>query len=110
MDPDFSPIRRFERFSVELTVVCLSDTPRLPDRAFNLSAGGARIESTTPLPAGTRHRFCFIVPDARQRGAVIDVSGVVAWADHHAMGIKFEGHVGGIDDYVKRLERSTHSI
>ena len=110
MDAEFSPPRRFERFPVELTVVCVTQERRLADRAVNLSKGGARIETNTPLAKGTRHRFLFIVPDPKLRDTVIDVPATVAWSDGKMMGLCFERNCGGIDDYVHRLERHARSI
>lgn len=94
---------------MQLSVTCATEARRLADRVVNLSAGGARIATPTPLATGSKHRFFFIVPDAKAREAIIDVVATVAWSTLDAMGLAFDQHVGGIDDYVGRLERSAHS-
>src|SRR5262245_35708615 len=106
----FSPARRHERFSVVLSVVCVSGERRLADQVVNLSTGGACVKTPTPLPLGSRHHFAITVPDAKLRASVVDVEARVAWADEHTMGLAFEQHVHGIDDYLRRLERASHSF
>jgi hypothetical protein len=109
-EQDFSPARRHARHAVELSVVCGSNTGRLADRVVNVSSGGACIQTPTPLPRGSLHPFVFTVPDARFRDATVMVNGRVTWSQEHAMGIRFEGASAGIEDYVKRLERSMQSF
>ena len=106
----FSPARRFERHSVELSVVCGRDAQRLADRVVNLSSGGACVQTPAPLQPGTQHEFFFTVPDARFRDTVVAIPATVAWTRDNAMGLRFVGRSGGIDDYLHRLERSTHSF
>jgi hypothetical protein len=106
----FSPARRFERHSVELSVVCGSDAQRLADRVINLSSGGACVQTPVPLQPGTQHEFFFTVPDARFRDTTISIPATIAWTRPNAMGLRFEGRSGGIDDYLRRLERSTNSF
>ncbi|MBK7865010.1 MAG: PilZ domain-containing protein [Archangiaceae bacterium] len=106
----FSPVRRHERFSVGLSVLCRTSERGLADQVVNLSAGGACVKTPTPLPAGSRHRFSFTVPDAKLRASIIDVDAVVAWSCADSMGLKFARYCGGIDDYLKRLERASNSL
>src|SRR5258708_29601717 len=104
----FSPARRFERHAVGLSVVCGSDAQRLADRVVNISSGGACVQTPTPLAPGTQHDFFFTVPDARYRDTVVAIPATVAWTQRNAMGLPFEGRSGGIDDYRRRPQRSTH--
>ena len=106
----FSPARRHERFSVELSIICKSKESPLADQVVNLSAGGARINTPAPLPPGTRHHFAITVPDVKLRANVVDVEATVAWAKGHAMGLSFTRHSDGIEDYLRRLERASHSL
>lgn len=110
MSGAFSPARRFERFSVVLSVVCRSTDRTLADQVVNLSAGGARVQTRTPLEPGTTHRFAITVPDVKLRASVVEVEATVAWARGDAMGLSFTGHHDGLDDYLRRLERASHSI
>jgi hypothetical protein len=110
MSEAFSPARRFERFSVVLSVTCRTADRGLADQVVNLSTGGARVKTPSPLPAGTKHQFAITVPDAKLRAQVVDVEATIAWTSPDAMGLKFTAHSHGIDDYLKRLERATHSI
>src|SRR5689334_19455359 len=105
-----SPSRRFERHAVELSVVCGSDEHRLADRVINISSGGACVQTPAPLPEGSVHEFFFTVPDARFRDTVVAIPATVAWTQRNAMGLRFEGRSGGMDDYLRRLERSTRSF
>jgi hypothetical protein len=95
---------------VELSVVCGSDAHRLADRVINISSGGACVQTPAPLPPGTQHEFYFTVPDARFRDTVVAIPATIAWTRENEMGLRFEGRSGGIDDYLHRLERSTHSF
>ena len=110
MSDVFSPSRRHERFSVVLSVVCRSGDRTLADQVVNLSHGGACVKTPTPLAPGSKHRFAITVPDAKLRAAVVDVEATVAWAADDAMGIHFASPSGGIEDYLRRLERAAHSI
>ncbi len=105
----FSPTRRFERYSVDLSATCLSGQ-RLADRVVDLSSGGARVVTPLPLPAGTSHTFCITVHDARARNRVFEVAATVAWSLEDTMGLKFETPCDGVDDYLRRLERASRSI
>ena len=60
-----SPARRFERFPVQLSVVCGTDDRRLADRVVNVSCAGACIQTPAPLPVNTEEHFYFTVPDAQ---------------------------------------------
>ena len=106
----YSPARRYERFSVVLSVVCRSTERTLADQVVNLSAGGACVKTPTPLEPGSRHRFAITVPDAKLRASVVDVEATVAWAREGTMGLQFARTCDGIEDYLRRLERATHSI
>jgi hypothetical protein len=106
----FTPARRYERFSVVLSVVCRTMDRGLADQVVNLSMGGACVKTPTPLPPGTRHRFAITVPDAKLRASVVDVEAIVAWAAPDSMGLRFAQKSYGLDDYLKRLERATNSI
>ena len=99
----FCPPRRYPRFPVELTVVCIVDRRRRADRVTNLSEEGACIETPTPLGEGTHTHFYFIVPDADSRGVLVDVSATVAWTRGRSMGLHFDRHFAVIGDYVSRL-------
>lgn len=110
MSEAFSPVRRYERYSVVLSVVCKAGDRSLADQVVNLSLGGARVNTPAPLPRGTRARFAITVPDAKLRATVVEVEACVAWVDEHAMGLQFERPCDGITDYLRRLERATHSI
>ncbi len=110
MSEQFSPARRHERFSVVLSVVCKDGERSLADQVVNLSAGGARVQTRTPLPPGTKHHFAITVPDVKLRASVVDVEATVAWVQGDAMGLQFTKHNDGIDDYLRRLERASHSI
>jgi hypothetical protein len=110
MAPEYSPTRRFDRHSVELSVVCGNDSSRLADRVVNISSGGACVQTPAPLPPGTLHQFFFTVPDARYRDTVVAIPATIAWTRQNEMGLRFEARCGGIDDYVRRLERSTESF
>jgi hypothetical protein len=105
----FSPARRYERYSVVLSVVCRSTERTLADQVVNLSHGGACVRTPAPLPPGTKHHFAITVPDAKLRASVVDVEATVAWAAADSMGLNFAAHCDGIDDYLKRLERAAHS-
>jgi hypothetical protein len=106
----YSPARRFERHAVELSVVCGDDAHRLADRVVNLSSGGACVQTPAPLPPGSLHTFFFTVPDARYRDSVVSIPATIAWTGRNAMGLRFESRSGGIDDYLKRLERAFRSF
>ena len=109
MSDVFSPARRHERFSVALSVVCRSSERVLADQVVNLSAGGARVQTRAPLERGSRHRFAITVPDVKLRACVVDVEATVAWASADGMGLQFTKLHDGIDDYLRRLERASHS-
>jgi hypothetical protein len=110
MNEGFSPARRHERFSVVLSVVCRTTERGIADQVVNLSAGGARVKTPAPLPPGTKAQFAITVPDAKLRAQVVDVEATVAWVADDAMGLQFTAHSHGIDDYLRRLERASHSI
>lgn len=99
----YTPTRRFPRFPVELTVVCIVDQRRRADRVTNLSKEGARIETPAPLQAGLHSHFYFIIPDADSRGVLVDVSATVAWTRGVSMGLHFDRHFPVIAEYVSRL-------
>jgi hypothetical protein len=107
---NFSPVRRHERYSVVLSVICRSGERSLADQVVNLSYGGACVKTRTPLPPGTKHNFAITVPDAKLRASVVDVEAVVAWSQDDSMGLRFAKQCDGIETYLKRLERSAHSI
>ena len=112
MTNGFSPIRRFQRFSVNLSVVCVSGERTIADEIVNLSLGGACVKTHTPLKPGSKHHFVITVPDHKLRASAVDVEAVVAWSssDEHRMGLQFEQHSDGIDDYLRRLERVSNSL
>jgi hypothetical protein len=95
---------------VVLSVTCKSQGRSLADQVVNLSAGGARVKTPTPLPAGSRHSFSITVPDVKLRASVVDVEATIAWVKGDAMGLSFTRHSDGIDDYLRRLERASHSL
>lgn len=99
----FTPSRRYPRFPVELTVVCIVEQRRRADRVTNLSEEGARIETPAPLGPGTHSHFYFIIPDAESRGMLVDVSATVAWTAGTSMGLRFDRQFGAIGEYVSRL-------
>lgn len=110
MSEVFSPARRHERFSVVLSVICKTTGRVLADQVVNLSTGGACIKTHEPLPPGSRHSFSITVPDVKLRASVVEVEATVAWTQPDSMGLAFTKHSDGIDDYLRRLERATHSI
>jgi hypothetical protein len=86
-------------------VMCGADEARLADRVVDISTGGARIQTPAPLPVNTKQSFFFTVPDARFRDVVVKVPVTVVWSSGPNMGVSFDERVGGIEDYVGRLER-----
>jgi hypothetical protein len=101
--PQYTPTRRFPRFPVELTVVCIVDQRRRADRVTNLSEEGARIVTPAPLGAGLHSHFYFIIPGEDSRGVLVDVSATVAWSRGAAMGLHFDRQFPVIAQYVSRL-------
>ena len=98
-----SPARRFERFPVQLSVVCGTDERRLADMVVNVSCAGACIQTPAPLPVNTEEHFYFTVPDARFHDVVVEVHAKVAWTRDNVMGLEFAEPARGIEDYVNRL-------
>ena len=105
MSSPHTPERRHPRHPVDLVVVCASASRRVPDRAVNLSRGGACLETGAPLVVGSRHEFLFIVPDAKAQGSVAAVSAVVVWAAERTMGLSFERGAADIGVFLNRLEQ-----
>ena len=110
MSTEAESSRRHERYSVLLDVTCRSSPDGIADQVVNLSAGGACIQTTHPLGPGTRHHFTMSVPDSKLRPNDVNVEATVAWTTDGAMGLRFDSLNGALDDYLRRLERTNHSI
>ncbi len=68
--------RREERISVELKVGYRTIGSFITDYIINISRGGIFINTSKPLPVGTKIRILFSIPDIP---LPFDLNGIVRW-------------------------------
>ena len=98
----FSPVRRFERYAVQLLAIAVSAVPRL-DHVHNLSKSGARISSRAAPEQGSPYTFLLIIPGTESRSQVLKVPAKVVWTSTYEFGVNFEIQDAGFDRFVDRL-------
>lgn len=102
----YSQARRFNRVPTTFPVFIRSDELRLADQAVDLSEGGVRIETDTPLPNMSLVAMRLELP----RGESVDVIGRVMWVGQSAMGVRFEQRDPVLIETVDRLRRELDTI
>ena len=102
----YSQARRFSRVPATFPVFIRSDELRMADQALDLSEGGMRVETDTPLPSMSLVALHLELP----RGESVDVIGRVMWALRGSMGIRFEQRDPLLLEMVDRLRRELDSI
>ena len=102
----YSQARRFSRVPATFPVFIRSDELRMADHALDLSEGGMRLETDTPLPSMSLIALHLELP----RGETIDVIGRVMWAAKGAMGIRFEQRDPVLLETIDRLRRELDTI
>ena len=102
----YSQARRFSRVPASFQVFIRSDDLRMADQALDVSEGGVRVETETPLPTMSLVALHLELP----RGDSVDVIGRVMWSQKNLMGIRFEQRDPLLLETVERLRRELDTI
>lgn len=102
----YTQARRFSRVPATFPVFIRSDELRMADYASDLSEGGVRIETDTPLPSMSLVAMHLELP----RGESVDVIGRVMWTTNNSMGVRFEQRDPLLLETVDRLRRELDTI
>ena len=78
----------------------------MADQALDVSEGGVRVETDSPLPSMSLVAVHLELP----RGESVDVIGRVIWATKCSMGIRFEQRDPLLLETVDRLRRELDAI
>lgn len=81
-------------------VELLTLTPRVPERLFDVSEGGAGVLSQDPLPCGTLVLAVFRLP---REAKTYEVIVRVAWSEGSAMGLEFLLPDEALVEAIRRL-------
>ena len=99
--------RLYERYAVDLPVRLRTPSPRLVDRAVNLSTGGIAIRTSEPLPPESQVTLGVQLPPLLE---LVNVFGTVVWSDGEQMGVRFEYFDPRVADFIERLARQSERL